>query len=73
MATNPQSPAEWLSLAAQHEAAARKLAEDRVAAAQAYSHGRVCGRSRLEGLHHVERAVERVAGQRYVVTFTPTI
>jgi hypothetical protein len=35
---NPQSPAEWLYLAAQHEVAARKLAEDRVAAAQAYSH-----------------------------------
>jgi len=36
--TNPQSPAQWLSLAAQHEAAARVLAENRVAAAQAYSH-----------------------------------
>jgi hypothetical protein len=34
---DPQSPSEWLSLARQHEKAARLLAEDRVAAPQAYS------------------------------------
>src|SRR5579863_8339186 len=35
---NPKSPSEWLRLAHQHEASARLLAEDRIAAAQAYSH-----------------------------------
>lgn len=35
---DPQSPSEWLSLARQHETSARLLAEDRVAAAQAYWH-----------------------------------
>jgi len=35
---DPQSPSEWLSLAKQHEVSARLLAEDRVAAAQAYAH-----------------------------------
>jgi hypothetical protein len=35
---NPQSPAEWLALAVQHEEAARVLAENRVAAGQSYSH-----------------------------------
>jgi hypothetical protein len=38
MALDPQSPSEWLNLARQHEVAARALAENRVAAAQAYSH-----------------------------------
>jgi hypothetical protein len=33
-----QSPSEWLSLARQHEAAARVLADNRLAAAQAYFH-----------------------------------
>jgi hypothetical protein len=35
---DPQSPSEWLSLVRQHEAAARRLAEDRDTAALAYSH-----------------------------------
>ena len=35
---DPQSPSEWLRLARQHEEAARALAENRVAAAQSYSH-----------------------------------
>jgi hypothetical protein len=35
---DPQSPSEWLSLARQHEKAARLLAKDRAIAAQAYSH-----------------------------------
>lgn len=35
---DPQSPSEWLSLVRQHEAAARALAQTRLAAAQAYFH-----------------------------------
>lgn len=35
---DPQSPSEWLSLVRQHEKVARLVAEDRVAAAQAYFH-----------------------------------
>jgi hypothetical protein len=35
---DPQSPSEWLSLVRQHEAAAHRLADDRLAAAQAYFH-----------------------------------
>jgi hypothetical protein len=35
---DPQSPAEWMALAEQHEKSARVLAGDRVAAGQAYFH-----------------------------------
>jgi hypothetical protein len=35
---DPQSPSEWLSLVRQHEVAAHRLADDRLAAAQAYFH-----------------------------------
>ena len=35
---DPQSPSEWLKLAEQHEEAARALARNRLAAAQAYFH-----------------------------------
>jgi hypothetical protein len=35
---DPQSSSEWLSLVRQHEVAARRLADDRLAAAQAYFH-----------------------------------
>ncbi len=35
---DPQSATEWLSLARQHEVSARVLAENRVAAGQAYAH-----------------------------------
>jgi hypothetical protein len=38
LALDPQSPSEWLKLAHRHEAAARALAEDRVAAAESYAH-----------------------------------
>jgi hypothetical protein len=35
---DPQSPSDWLSLARQHERAAGVLADNRLAAAQAYFH-----------------------------------
>jgi hypothetical protein len=35
---DPQSPAEWMALAQQHEKSARLLANDRLAAGQAYFH-----------------------------------
>ncbi len=35
---DPQSPAEWIALAQQHEKSARLLANDRVVAGQAYFH-----------------------------------
>lgn len=35
---DPNSPSEWLALAAQHEASARVLAENKIAAGQALFH-----------------------------------